>query len=247
MSYIYIFDVDGTIAPSGEPMKSDFARTFFQFTKQFETYIATGNKLHRLRELIPQAILNNTKGIFTCSGSEFYSCSQQVYIKRHKFPPVLEIACEAFIDQSSFAHKSGDHIDRRTGALNVSMAGRRATKEQRLAYVKWDKVHQERDQLIHLINNSKLGYQAFYGGDVSVDIMPHGWNKSSIATELMRRHPSRQIAFLGNQMGLNGNDRPLALKLKKASHLNQAIGVKNERQTLSYLHSLLTRYTAIAN
>lgn len=110
-----------------------------------------------------------------------------------------------------------------------------------MAYVQWDKIHHERDQLIHMINNSKLSYEAFYGGDVSVDIIPSGWDKSSIAIEVMRRHPAMKIAFIGNQMGLNGNDRPLAVKLKSVSHLHQAIAVKSERQTLNYVLTHLAK------
>lgn len=247
MSYIYIFDVDGTLAPSGEPMKDDFARAFYQFTTQYQTYIATGNKLQKLNELVPRAILNNTSGIFTCSGSQFHSRGIQVYSKRHRFPPILDVACEAFVDQSTFAHKSGRHLDHRVGVLNVSMAGYKATKEQRSAYVQWDKRHHERDQFIHMINNSKLSYEAFYGGDVSVDIMPYGWDKSSIAIEVMRRHPTTKITFVGNQMGLNGNDRALALKLKSVSHLHQAIAVKSERQTLNFVHSNLVKQPQFAS
>ncbi len=247
MSYIYIFDVDGTLAPSGEPMKDDVARAFYQFTMQYQTYIATGNKLQKLCELIPRAILNKTKGIFTCSGSQFHTRGIQVYSKRHRFPPILDVACEAFVDQSSFVHKSGRHLEHRVGVLNVSMAGSKATKEQRLAYVQWDKLHHERDQFIHMINNSKLRYEAFYGGDVSVDIMPSGWDKSSIAIDVMRRHPATKIAFIGNQMGLNGNDRPLAVKLKSVSHLHQAIAVKNERQTLNYVLTHLAKQAQFAS
>ena len=70
MKTIYIFDVDGTLTPSRRAMTSDFENFFSQWAKEKTFFLVSGSDLEKIKEQVPQYILDLSEGVFTCGGNQ---------------------------------------------------------------------------------------------------------------------------------------------------------------------------------
>ena len=154
--------------------------------------------------------MNQCEGVYGCSGAEYFEKDTLIYRKEHQFPKELLALCEGYVAQSKYDLRCGTHIEERPGMLNISTVGREATSEQRKAYHAWDNINKERIAFVDLINESLLPYEASAGGEISIDIVPRGWNKSVVKDEILSKCPDASLLFFGDRISENGNDLPLA-------------------------------------
>jgi len=177
MKRIYLFDVDGTLTPPRAPMDEIFAQFFHEFTCANKVVLISGSDYKKIQEQVPQETLNKCDGVYGCSGAEYFEKDTLIYRKEHQFPKELMTLCETYIAESNYGLRCGNHIEERPGMLNISTVGREATSKQRKSYHAWDKINKERIAFVDLINQSFLPYEASAGGEISIDIVPAGWNK----------------------------------------------------------------------
>ena len=237
MKPIYLFDVDGTLTPPRMPIDKGFSGFFHQFTKANNVYLVSGSDYGKIEEQLPETILDNCKGIFGCSGAQYVEKGREVYRKEHRFPRLLNLICETFVDTSPYTRRFGNHIELRPGMLNVSVVGRNATNAARWEYFQWDQMVNERQDFVNLINKSTLPYEASSGGEISIDIVPNGWNKSVVMTEVLTKNPDANLVFFGDRICPGGNDLPLAEALTKADGNHMSIAVENYAQTWRHLET----------
>ena len=216
MKTVYLFDVDGTLTPPRMPIDTGFLGFFYQFTKANHVYLVSGSDYGKIEEQMPDIVLDNCEGIFGCSGAQYVIKGKEIYTKNHSFPRLLNLICETFVDSSPYAKRFGNHVELRPGMLNVSVVGRNASSTARQDYFEWDQMICERRDFVDLINKSTLPYEASCGGEISIDIVPKGWNKSVVMTEVLARNPGARLAFFGDRICAGGNDLPLAEALKKS-------------------------------
>ena len=93
--------------------------------------------------------------------------------------------------------------------VNVSIVGRDASYEERLAYFEWDKTSGERVALAQKLAMAFPDYEITAGGQISLDIVPKGLNKSVAKEAVLKRNDGAALCFFGDRMGEGGNDRPL--------------------------------------
>lgn len=228
---IFIFDVDGTLTPARKRIEADFEAYFRAFVADHKTYLISGSDIVKIREQMPEDILNACRGVFGCSGAEFWQNGILQYRKDHVFPaPMLE-DFQAFIDNSPYPERHGNHIEMRIGMINISVAGRHASSEQRTHYYEWDKIAAERIGFVDKFNSSDHPYEASAGGEISIDIVPLGQNKSMVMGEILEREPDTGLIFFGDKMAPGGNDAPLGAALTKAGDPHLAVPVKNFQNT----------------
>lgn len=242
MNKICLFDVDGTLTPSRQPMDGEFAKFFIQFVEAMPTFLVSGSDYAKLKEQVPQNILHGCKGVFGCSGSEYFEVGEAIYRNDHTFNSDLERLCENFVKHSAYPLRRGNHIEKRVGMLNISVVGRNASFEERSAYHHWDKTSQERAQFVESINDSKLGYEASAGGEISVDIVPTGWNKSVAKEKILDQHPHAQLIFFGDRICDGGNDLPLAQALTINGSIHEAISVQGYTDTWAQISKILNEH-----
>ena len=82
MNKVFIFDVDGTLTPSRRPMTSQFENFFFKWANKNIFYLVSGSDLEKIKEQVPEHILELAEGVFTCGGNKFY--------KTHRTGDILE-------------------------------------------------------------------------------------------------------------------------------------------------------------
>ena len=84
MRRIYIFDVDGTLTPSRRPMTEDFLKFFNGLSKKNNFYLVSGSDLDKMKEQVPEFILERANGLFTCGGNKFYIDNELQYENKFK-------------------------------------------------------------------------------------------------------------------------------------------------------------------
>ena len=237
MKNVYAFDVDGTLTEPRQHIHPDFECFFREFVETHSVYLVTGSGYSKISKQLPNSITDQCRGVFTCSGAEFWQGVKVVYRKTHTFPDRMIALIEHFIDTSPYPERSGTHIEPRPGMLNVSVVGRDATLKQRKEYHEWDNQRLERKAFVTFLLKEFPQYEASIGGEISIDIVPNGWTKAVAKKEIEKRERDCTITFFGNRMGVDGNDKPLADELLKFPQ-HKAIAVYNFQDTWQLLQQL---------
>ena len=219
MNRVYIFDVDGTLTPSRQPMTKKFRDFFKKWALENTFYLVTGSDLPKLQEQM-EGLEIHADGIFTCCGNEFWQADPAVHPKycdliyQNRFTPPDSLIeyLEEKLKESKYYHRAGNHIENRKSLLNFSVVGRNCTLEQRKDYFEWDKERNERKSIATGIKFGWSKLDAVIGGQISIDIYPKGRDKSQILDiiEQERLVKPDEYIFIGDGINNKGNDWPLA-------------------------------------
>ena len=219
MDRIFIFDVDGTLTPSRQPMTKEFQTFFKQWIKKNKFYLVTGSDLPKLQEQMCFYDIE-AEGIFTCCGNQFWkpdpsivnTSAELIYDNKFEMTNKLKSSLEVMLMSSQYPHRYGNHIEDRGSMVNFSVVGRNCTQEQREKYYEWDKEKGERRKMIIFLKNKFKDLDAVIGGQISIDIFPKGNDKSQVLNviEQERLVPPSEYIFIGDGIENGGNDYPLA-------------------------------------
>ena len=220
MDRIFIFDVDGTLTPSRQPMTKEFQTFFKQWIKKNKFYLVTGSDLPKLQEQMDFMDIE-AEGIFTCCGNQFWKpdpsiiniSAELIYDNKFKPPENLLTYLGEELRMSDYPVKAGNHIEDRGSMLNFSIVGRNCTLSQREDYYRYDNLVSERKRISTHIREQWLKLDAVIGGQISIDIYPKGMDKSQVfdIIEQERLVKPDEYIFIGDRTEKGGNDYPLAL------------------------------------
>jgi phosphomannomutase len=217
MERLYLFDIDGTLTPPRQKMDEGFAEFFLPFAKENAVYLVTGSDIKKVKEQIDQRILMMCRGIFACSGNEFWKDGEKIYEQEFYPSHQLVTFLEQCVKDSKFPIKTGCHIEHRPGMVNFSVVGRNADITQRAKYREWDERKQERRAIAYtiLVERERFGdVDVSIGGEVSIDIYPRGKDKSQAVKTIRQLHEGLPVVFMGDKMGSDGNDYPAVVALE---------------------------------
>lgn len=220
----FVFDVDGTLTPSRGKMDYEFKAFFNTFCLVNDVYLVTGSDKEKTVEQIGETY-NLAKVVYNCSGNDVYSAGVNVRSKDWTAPKELMDLMHGWLQASSFPLRTGNHIEERPGCVNFSIVGRNATLGERKLYIKHDIENKERESIAYQINLEFPEITAKVGGETGIDIYPTGWDKGQILNDF---NDFDRIIFFGDKMEQDGNDYPLAKKLK---HPSKAIAVNGWKDT----------------
>lgn len=213
---VYVFDMDATLTPPRLPMTEAFAQRFFPWQLTHTSYVATGSDFKKVKEQLPEKVIDAFAGIYCSMGNVFVSKGKEVYRKEFDAPSQLIVDLERFVQLTKYPGKIfPNHIETRIGMLNFSVLGRNCPYDDRNKYSAWDKVAQERLAIQKNLMDKYPALEITLGGAISVDITPKGCGKGQIAHHLRNKYPSEKIIFLGDRTMPGGNDYELASELSK--------------------------------
>ena len=176
MGRVYIFDVDGTLTPSRRTMTEDFLEFFNGWSKRNSFWLVSGSDLDKMKEQVPEYILERAEGIFTCGGNQMWreGSSRQwptewLLKYENKFTPPQNLLTYLGdrVRMSETPIMATKHIENRSAMLNFSIVGRDCTLEERKDYFKYDNIVKERETFTKTI---KLGWpelDAVIGGRIN--------------------------------------------------------------------------------
>ena len=134
---------------------------------------------------------------------------------------------------------STNHRENRGSLLNFSVVGRDCTLEERQKYFEWDNKVGERKEIAEYITKTWPKLDAVIGGQISIDIVPKGKDKSQVLDVIKQERlvqPDKYI-FLGDRIEEGGNDYPLA-KLMGETEGCGYYKVEDYKETKQILESL---------
>ena len=217
-SFCFLFDVDGTLTDARQPMESEFVDFFESWMNGKNVYLVSGSDLPKIKEQVPNNILEKCQGIFTCMGNEYWRSDECLYQNDFELPVEIEGWLSAKVNNSSFQYRKPPHFEYRSGALNFSIVGRGASQHLRTYYFEWDETNKERDALAKEFNkNFKKQYniEALIGGQISLDIQPVGNDKGQVLKHILFKDTPDEIIFFGDKCYEGGNDYSIAQKVGK--------------------------------
>ena len=210
---VFLFDVDGTLTPPRSPMTEEMAKIMEQVVKTSHVYLASGSDLEKIKEQLPEAVLKECSGVFSCAANQFHIKGELQYENQFIPDERLVEQLEKLIETSRYPIRVGNHIEYRPGMINFSIVGRNATEIEREAYYKWDEKNQERKRMAVLLMAFLPGLDIKIGGQISIDIYPRGYDKSQAVSYLKEQHPGESIFFFGDRTDGHGNDYSAAQAL----------------------------------
>lgn len=207
----FIFDVDGTLTPSRKAIDPRFGQWFLRFCATNDVYTVSGSDYGKTVEQLGVDLCHAVKRVYSCSGNECRQAGKLCYANTWSMPASLELLLQGWLAASSFASKTGVHIEPRSGSVNFSVVGRNATDQDRKAYIAWDAANRERESIAHHINSVYDNITAVIGGETGIDIYPTGWDKSQILADFDQR--AQTLHFFGDSIYAGGNDHEIAKRL----------------------------------
>ena len=242
-THILTFDVDITLAPSGEELCEHICGRLDYLTNVvgYQLAFATARSYSELEKRIPKSILHNAY-TFTCFGMELWHQGNMKHQHFFKWPQGLKDELRELLSECDCPDKVGNHFNIRPCAAAFTPLGQGATAEQRANFIEWNNrtngLNKMRDHLRKMF--PELHIEAF--GATSIDFSDHLMCKASILPEL-RKRDNRDVAFFGDGMHEGGNDLPLA-KALLAENLplndkrnNFAFHVNHHKETLDILRN----------
>lgn len=254
-STLFLFDVDGTLAESGQVIKKDMKDMLNELKKKgYHIAVAGGGKLSRVIVQLDGVGLNH---YFTECGCVYHIPSKKndiidsittedevtnIYTKslrNHEMYSSINILikeCLHFLSQVDYT-LTGSFIDLRDGIVYISLIGMIATQEERNVFKELDKKHNYRSQLINRLNQKTLELNVnnkiniYEGGEVGIAIFPSEFDKQQVVQHVNKDYDT--IHYFGDKYLDNGNDRLLL------NH-DDVIGhpINSPEETLSVLQSI---------
>lgn len=213
MSKIFLFDIDGTLTPSRQKINENFKTFFDDFCKRNLVCFVTGSDKPKTIEQIGHDTFNLALYSFNCAGNELWEKDKLIQRNLWDVPAELLYALETIVHNSPFVHKTGNHIEKRVGMVNVSIPGRNCTIEQRREYVRWDKETNNRETILNKLNARFPGmFDIYIAGETGIDIFPVGKGKIQALGYLDVIYPEHKFYYFGDQIKPCYNDYDIAMK-----------------------------------
>lgn len=219
-SILLLFDVDGTIAASGQQI-SDQMFDLFQKLHQngFHLGIVGGGTYAKI---IYQ--LRDTNNLFEHIFSEcgcIYHRNNYIITKKnirdHKYyfeiNQIIKTGLE-FLSKVDYT-LTGNFVDLRTGIVYFSLIGMQANEFERNKFMSLDKEHNYRKNLIEIMRTKakELGVMdkidILEGGSVGISIYPSEWNKVQVIDKLSETTNYTNIHYFGDKYLPGENDHDL--------------------------------------
>ncbi len=219
MKPLLLFDVDGTIAESGQVINKEIFNLLTELSKKYDLGIVGGGKYSKILEQINNSTIFTH--IFAECGCVYYKLVDNNYclvyeknIRLHslyiKINQLIKVALK-FLSQVDYT-LTGHFIDLRNGIIYVSLIGMVATLEERKYFIELDKEQNIRKKLITLLIdkatelNINEQVKILEGGSVGIGIYPIEYGKKQVLEQLT---DYSSISYFGDKYTEEGNDYEL--------------------------------------
>lgn len=231
MNEIFLFDVDGVLCDRGQKVNIEFKQWFLHFINGREFCFITGSNRDKTIDQLGLDLVEKCRMSFHCMGNNIWidgseRSINQFILKQEEIDYLIDLS-----KRHNFPRKSGPHIDFRKGSINFSIPGKNASQEDRKLYSQFDREFNDRINIIKKFTKKFPRYEAYLGGEISIDICLADCNKSQIISLLP---PWSKLYFFGDRCEIYGIDHPLAhmfTKFTKEDLINN-----KERYNWEYFH-----------
>ena len=229
----FIFDIDGTLTLSRQPIDTSFQAFMIVFCCKHPVYLVTGSDRQKTIDQVGLDICYRAEKVYNCSGADAYKRDTNVYRSSWELPDNVDKFLKDELDYSQFPIRNGLHIEHRPGGVNFSILGRGTGVDlsSREEYVKWDRNTGERKDIADRLKNEFPELNVQIGGQTGLDIS--NGDKSQILRDF---NPNDELHFFGDMMSEGQNDYPLAKAVEDMG--GYTYHVRDFRHTWSLLNKV---------
>ena len=231
-----MFDVDGVLCDTGCSITPEFKEWLIEWGRDKIIYLATGSPREKTIQQIGQEIVDMAMVSFNCLGNSIWMYGKETRINQITLHSDELEWLQKLVNDSTCPTKTGFHIDLRPGSINFSTVGRNATLEQRLEYKQWDDINQEREKVRLAFLERFPRFEAYIGGNTSIDICLRGSNKSQCRNLIPFPNLHDKVYFFGDKCGPGQIDQPLARECRSGA--DKAFEVSGYQDTWNILKTL---------
>ncbi len=247
MNKLIIFDLDGTLAESKQPLTARMAEQVARLLAQTHVAVISGGALSQfLKQVVSQLpVETNLANLYLLptSGATLYEFKNDTWTKVYeerlseKDKDIIEAAMTNAAKETrliNFKDPSwGERIEYRGGEVTLSVLGQQAPLKLKKA---WDPDHAKRHALRDAIAELLPRYSVSIGGATSIDVTKKGIDKAYGIHQLCERLgiPEADALYVGDELESGGNDEAVY----KTNVQTKAVATVSETERL--IGSLLT-------
>jgi len=204
---ILAFDVDGTITDARRPIDPIMLNLMLDICTRETVWLITGSDERKCREQVGR-LFNAVDRVYCCAGAELWFGHTRVKADQWNPPVQLILDLHSALQHSGYEEQTGNHVEIRTGMVNLSIPGRNATQAQRESFTAWDEKIGVRRRIAEEINRKYPRAHATLGGKTGIDVTERGRGKHVVLADA-----DDDVWFWGDECRAGGNDYTLAQEL----------------------------------
>jgi phosphomannomutase len=240
MNKIILFDIDGTIAESGQKIDNEMKVILEKLSEKYALGVVGGGKYEKIKYQLDDKF-EKFEHIFAECGCVYYRNGDHVYTKNLRNHEMYEYVNLLIKKALSFLSNvdyilTGHFIDLRNGIVYISLIGMVATQEEREYFLNLDREKNYRKNLLNELKEYAIllgvddRLDILEGGSVGIGIYPKEYDKIQVLEQLQ---DYKKIYYFGDKYQEGGND----YKIINHKYVN-GIGVDNVYSTKNLLDSL---------
>lgn len=219
MPALFIFDLDGTLAESKQPITADMAMLLEQLLAVTRVGVVSGGALPQfLKQVVtrlPEGINLSNLYLLPTSGAALYTWGngawKKIYEERlsEKEAQTIEAAIRTVAEETGVIRFSdpawGERIEYRGGQVTISALGQQAPLVQKKS---WDPDHTKRATFQAALAKQLPEFSVGIGGATSIDITKRGVDKAYGVQKLCTRLgiSESEALYVGDELEAGGND-----------------------------------------
>ena len=215
---LFVFDLDGTLAPSKSPLGSDVAALLHDLLGVMKVAVISGGDWSQfqkqlLANLPDDERLKDLYLLPTC-GTQFYEYVghwSKVYsedLSDEERARIIKALEDAYEQSGTKVDKIwGEAIEDRGSQITLSVLGQEAPLEEK---AKWDPDFAKRTKIIAILQPMLPEFAIHMGGTTSIDVTKPGIDKAYGIAKLRDQLsiPVKEMLFAGDAIFPGGNDYP---------------------------------------
>jgi phosphomannomutase len=206
-----LFDIDGTLARSGQRLETEMVERLQQLvTSGYELVAVGGGVYTKIGWQLGEA-LSSFSFVFSECGCVLHDRHAVLLsmrsLKTHPLYPTIDrLVKKALYFLSTVDYELTGHlVDRRSGLVYISLIGMTADEEERRHFIELDRECNYITRLLHeLTSDCPSGIDIVKGGSVGIAIYPTEWDKEQVLDFFP--DTSDEIHYFGDRYQLGGND-----------------------------------------
>lgn len=224
---LYLFDVDGTLTKPRQVISKELMQFILNKVKpKVAVGLVSGSDYSKVAEQMDgEEAAAHFDYVFCENGLMYFRNGQLVSsqsILNHLGEQVLQKVINFALNYMSkleLPAKRGNFVEFRTSMVNFCPVGRSCSQAEREQFVQYDTVHKVRETFIKVLESefASSGLKFALGGQISVDVFPHGWDKTYCLQHVACDN-YEEIHFFGDKTLPGGNDYEIYTDQRTIGH-----------------------------
>lgn len=219
-----VFDLDGTLAESKQPIESETAEMLGNLCDRFQVGIITGGHVKQITSQVVNHLPEKTKlsnlHLMPTSGASYWRWKWLPRVWAPVYNDEMthdeaNMICKALLDGAAKlgyleSDPDGDIVEFRGAQITFSGCGQAASLERKKA---WDPDGSKRRQLLKYLASDLAEYDVRIGGSTSIDVTLAGRDKRLGMQRFLDQTGLYydEVLFIGDQLDRDGNDHPVTI------------------------------------